>query len=245
MRHFKYVIFAFWAFLLTACASGPKIDYDGITTSIASGDKGGVIGGFEGPGLSYSSLVLENTENGSISGATFSRSPRVYDLEPGTYRVKSGRVGGHNVTGNMPLIGLWANDFTVEPGKVMNLGLLRMMTITNNMKTSAGSKVLNALNSFGTNVNNDITHVAYEVLPLPENKALDAVSKFPCLEDRVEDKPLELLFNETEFRDAVETATQLDEDGKLPTKAEIQEKLSKEILFMYLKKKGLPEPDGI
>jgi len=235
MRHLKFIILAIFAFALASCATGPKIDYDGISSNIQSGEMGGVIGGFNSSGLTYASMTLANVEDGSRGFMSFSSNPRVYSLKPGTYKIKSGSVGGYNVTGNMPLIGTWAENFEVKAGEVTNLGELHMGTITNNIKTSAGSKVLNALNSFGTNTNNDITHVFFSVSPMTSGDQAKAVEKFVGInEEQIVSRPLELRFTEAEFREAIDKASAKDADGKLPTKKEIQTKLAASLLMMMM-----------
>jgi len=239
MRHLKFILFAIFAFALASCATGPKIDYAGISSNIQSSEKGGIIGGFDSKGLSYATLTVENVDTGSRSNVSFSTAPRVYSLNPGKYEIKSGRVGGYNVTGNMPLIGLWAEEFEVKAGEVTALGDLQMNTIKNNVKTSGGSKVLNALNSFGTNVNNDVTHVSFNVQPMQEKRKEKALSKFTGLESHVVDRPLKLRFTETEFQSMINEASAKNEEGKLPTRKDIQSKLAASLLMKMIEKKGL------
>ena len=242
MRHLNFIILAFFALMLTACATGPKIDYAGISSNIQAGEKGGVIGGFKASGMSYASLTLENVDTGSPARMSLLSSPRVFSLNPGTYKIKTGKIGGYNVTGNMPLIGLWAEPFEVKAGEVTNLGVLQMKRITNNVKTSGGSKVLNALSSFGTNMNDDVTHVSFNTLPMSDSAQVKAIEKFVGLESSdIVDRHLKMRISETEFRGLIAKASAKDEEGKLPTRQEIRTKLAGSLLMLMLKSGELPD----
>jgi len=236
MKHLKYFAVAIFASALTACATGPGIDYAGISSNIETQESGGAVGSFKSTGLSYATVTLENVEDGAFSSFTFAESPRIHSLKPGTYKIKSGKVGGYNVTGNMPLIGLWAQNFEVKAGEVTDLGELNMNMITNDVKTNAGSQVINALTSLGTNVNQDITHVSYVVSPMTEKDKSRVFEKFADLEDNLVSRPLDMRLTEAEFSQLVAKASARNEEGNLPTGKEIRTKLASSLLLMMVEK---------
>lgn len=238
MKHIKYFIVLLFAFGLASCATTNSIDYEDMSSKIQSGEMGGVIGSFNSTGLTRAILQVENLDDKSNSTVVFAREPRVYNLTPGTYRIKSGRVSGYNVTGNMPAIGLWAENFEVNTGEIVDLGQLNMNQITIDVKTSAGTKVLNALNSFGTNINNDRTYVGYTTEPMSYSPKTDALEKFPNIEN-VTARLLKVRLSETEYRQAILEASAKGPDGKLPSHQDVKQKLSKSLLMMFLKSNGL------
>lgn len=237
MKHIKHFLLVIIAFGLASCATTKSIDYEGISSKIQSGETGGVFGSFDSKGLTYASLKVTNLEDKSDTWVALRQVPIIYNLKPGTYRIKSGSVGGYNVTGNMPAISVWAENFEVKAGEVVNLGQLNMNRITFDVKTGAGSKVLNAINSFGTDINNDRTYVSYNTQPMSDVTRTNTLGKFPGMESRVVSRPLKMRLSEAEYRQAIKQASAKGADGKLPTHQEVKQKLSKSLIMMLLKSK--------
>jgi len=230
---------------LVSCATGPKLDYDGISNNIESGEMAGVISTFKPSGsrvqglgkdlLLSASLKAKNLDTNKDVTLFFSKSAMVRQIEPGRYKIASGRVRGPNVTGNMPLISLWSEEFEVEGGEVVDLGELDINRIKVNLQTDGVGKAFNAIISLGTDLNDDQTHVTYEIQASSEKDVTTALKKFPDLEDRVVSRPLKMRFTEAEFRDAIYSASERKENGKLPTRFEVQQKLNRYLLEQTLK----------
>lgn len=169
--------------VLASCATGPKADYEGISSSILSGKNGGIMGGFTASGNSTALLNLENIDTGKKSNVYFSyfpTYPRIHSLEPGTYKINSGtyttkggtvaikhgpyqiepgQIDKYNETGNLSLIDLWTGTFDVKAGEVTDLGVIRMKPVRGYAKKSGTDKVLNELNNIsksGTISNKEI-----------------------------------------------------------------------------------------
>lgn len=242
MKQIKTLILMVFAFGLASCASTVPDYYEGLNSKILSGKAGGVVGSYKisgsrvqgigKPMLSRATLRVKNITSGDDLSFILSNSPRVFSLRPGTYKVKSGGVSGPNVRGNMPMIALWADEFEVRAGEVVNLGEISVNRITHNVKTDGVGKVFNAITSLGTNLNDDQTYVTYEINPMSAKTEAKAFKKLPALKSKIVYRPLKMRFSEAEFRDAINDASSETEDGKLPSREKVQLELTKSLLNM-------------
>jgi len=242
MRYIKYFLLMVLTFALASCATTTPIDYGAISSNIQSGKSGGVIAGykasssrvlgFKAERLDAATVNITNLDEGTTSSIRFSASPTVQEVKPGNYKINSGRVRGPNTTGNMPLISLWAGEFTVTPGKIVNLGELAMNRIETNVQTDGVGKAFNIIGSFGTDLNDNQTYVTYEVNSMDEKVQAKALKNFPGIVGLVEYRPLKMRLSESEFRKAVYEAAVPTSDGELPTKRDVNRKLSKSLLMM-------------
>lgn len=245
MKRLRQFCVSILALGLASCATSNPVDYDGITTSIQSGEKAGVITTFKPSGsrvhgigkdlLLSAHLKFEHVETNKSVGLTFSEKGRIQQIEPGRYTIKSGGVRGPNVTGNMPLLQLWVEDFDIKGGEVVDLGELNMNRIKVNVKTDGVNKTFNALISLGTDINDDQTHVTYEIEASSAKDINNALKKFPALEGKVISRSLEMRFTEEEFRDAIDKASARTEDGRLPSRFEVMRKLEASLRRLTLK----------
>jgi len=249
MKTIKILMLLICAVCFTSCATGPSIDYQGISSKIQSGEIGGVIGSYKASGskiegfgaqlLNSATLKVTNVDDGTTAYVTFSKSPLLRSFKPGNYKVTSGSVRGPNVKGNMPMISFWADEFAVKAGEVVNLGELSMNRIASNVKTGGAWKVVNAISSFGTDVNDEITYVTYEVNPMTPKVQSKALEKFSGVEDRLVYRPLGMKLSETEFRKIIEEAGARDADGNLPSEKEVKRKMTISMLKMFMDSKAL------
>lgn len=247
MSVLKYMGLAIFALGISSCATSNKIDYDAISARIQSGEKAGVISTFKPSGsriqgigkdlLLSASMKIENVETDETKTIYFGKSGRVQQIEPGTYKVKYGNVRGPNVTGTMPLLAFWVEDFEVSGGEIVDLGELNMNRIKINVKTDGVGKTFNALMSLGTDINDDQTHTTYEIEPSSQSDLKKAVSKFPKLESRIVSRPLEMRFTEADFRDAIQAASARKANGKLPSRQDVRRNLEFSLLRLFMQSK--------
>jgi len=248
MSHFKFFLLILFAFALASCATGPKVDYEGISSSIESGNTGGIMAGFVASGNSTANLILENVATGAkspVSFTLFPNYPKIHSLEPGIYKIKSGTyktingtipikhgaytlksgpIDKYSETGNLTLIGLWAEEFEVKAGEVANL-----------------ANVLDRITTLSTKKWEDynITHLSFRIQPMSESFKKLALKKYPTLKNRVVDRPLKLTLTESEFRSIASKAATRGAGGELPSKSNLRKKLSAGVSMKIDEKKRL------
>jgi len=238
--------------LLASCASTKPIDYDKISETITSGKMAGVVGSFKPSGsrvqgigkdlLTSGGFTVSNLETKKETYIYFSDKGSFLRLTPGRYKVEKGGVRGPNVSGNMPLIKLWAEEFELSGGEIVDLGELSVNRIKVNVKTDGVGKAFNALISLGTDINDDQTYVTYEITPSSDKDIKRALKNYPQLQTQIISRPLELRFTESEFRDAIARASAKTETGQLPSQYQVRLKLQT-FLMEEITKSALQKDD--
>lgn len=232
---YKLCVLFFGALSLSACAT---VDYEAFNAKLDSGESSAIVSQFDNTdtGMWGATLQLHNVTEGMIYTRTFDGyGPSVAEVKPGKYRIRSGSTYGYNVTGSLPLIEFWFEDFQVGPGEIVDIGKFGYKTFSVKSEASSAKKVWNALNSLGTEVNDTADYVTYTVSALDQDEVQEALEKnFAANKSKLVSRPLVRVLSEEEFRKVIDEASAPDADGNLPPTEVSRERIGKALAALLL-----------
>ncbi len=159
--------------------------------------------------------------------------PAVRVVDPGKYRVLTGRctVPGY-YPANLPNLMGWFGFIEVEAGETVYAGTLDTNRVDVKSKLEGLGAAWSALISFSTKEQS--TYITYELLDRSETlkaamKAGEMGEGMAEIADRMVYKPPLKVMDKAEYEGAITRAYGKTAEGKTPTKAQVDERFSKEM----------------
>ena len=216
---------------VSACATTPSVS-PAEMAAIRTGQQSAIIMSYREFGGLYAATVrFVNVDTRRIYSVSMhggdnwvNAGPDMVAVPPGRYRVLSGNLYGYQVTGNLPLLAYWFDEFDVRSGEVVNIGTLTIRDINVRSLPGMTDQVFNALFTLDTAQHN--TYYIYNVDYSDEARVQHMLeSKYPELGVTPIQRPLHILFDSGEFEHIIVEAYAPHADGTLPTPQEAQARL--------------------
>lgn len=225
-------VLAAFALGLAACATPPSVNPMQMA-QIRSGVQSAIIMSYrEYNGMYGASVRFMNLETRGVYGVSMhggdnwvNAGPDMVAVPPGRYRVLSGSLYGYEVSGNMPLLAYWFDDFEVAPGEVVDIGTLTIDDVNVRSIPGMTSQIFNAL--FTLDSRDRSTYFAYNIDYSDEARVAHMLeSKYPELGVAPVRRPLSIVLDRTQFEQTILEAYSPNAEGALPSTAEAQARLN-------------------
>lgn len=180
----------------------------------------------------YLNLVNVDTRElynlGSFRGSNVVKpTPGRAAVTPGKYKISSGNCAGYQLTGNMPLVETWFEEFEVKPGEVVNIGRIKPVDFDlKSLPESQFNRAVNVLLSLGSRAN-ETTYVTYSFDAENESyvEALLA-DKYPEIKTGYVTRIPKFRFSDAEFKAVLIKAHEPNADGEMPTSSQATERVT-------------------
>jgi hypothetical protein len=219
---------------------------------INTGSQSGIIMSYrEHNGLWGSTIRFANVSTGltysvSMHGGDnwVNAGPDMVMAPPGKYRVLDGSIYATDMSGTMPLLQWWFKEFDVRAGEVVDVGTLKMTDI--NVRSIPSDELVKFFRSLVTlgDTSDVSTYVMYEV-DYSDDARVQAMlkSKYPTLSVTPVKRPLQVALDRAEFERIIVEAYRPGPDGKYPSEAEADAKVSA-LLRDFVAKSLAEQPPG-
>jgi len=234
MRIFKAIlggVCAAVSLALAACATPPSVDPLQLAM-IRDGEQSAIImsyreySGMYGANVRFVNMETRRTYAVSMHGGDnwVNAGPDMVAVPPGRYRVLSGSLYGYEVSGTMPLLAYWFEEFEVRPGEVVDVGTLTIDDINVRSLPGMSERVFNAL--FTLDPRQRSTYFAYNIDYSDEARVQHMLeSKYPEFGVAPVRRPLEIVLDRAEFERLIVEAYAPSAEGALPSTQEAQTRL--------------------
>lgn len=222
-------VFAATAFFgLAACATEPSLSVAEMGM-IREGDQSAIIMSYrEYAGMYGASVRFMNVDTRRMYGVSMhggdnwvNAGPDMVAVPPGRYRILTGSLYGSDVTGNLPMIAYWFDEFNVAPGEVVNIGTLSIDDINVRALPGMSDRVLNAL--FTLNPSQRNTYYAYTLDFSDEARVQHMLeSKYPQLGVAPVQRSPATVLDRAEFERIIVESYAPGADGTMPSVQEAQ-----------------------
>jgi hypothetical protein len=151
--------------------------------------------------------------------------PDMVAVPPGRYRILTGSLYGYEVTGNLPMVEYWFDEFEVRPGEVVNIGTLRIDDINVRALPGMSDRVFNAL--FTLDYAQRHSYYAYTLDFSDEARVQHMLeSKYPELRVAPVQRSPAMVLNSGEFGRIIVESYAPNADGSMPTVQEAQSRVN-------------------
>lgn len=239
----RFAIIAASGLTLMGCASNvPSVLTEDAKANLINGKTGAILTDISSGDLwcQTSIMSFQNMDTGEIVSATaasygnwvIDAGPGMVEAEPGFYRLIAGSCNTPNYTTNgLVNVDSWFTDFEVKAGELTYFGTIRgqLVQVQWEEKQSAGDQVTDAVLTLGLSLLIDGdrqrgTFPAYEVFDQNNSMADYLNENHPDLADLLVSNPPAPLYTPEGMRLALNVIYAPNEDGTLPTKAQVAER---------------------
>jgi hypothetical protein len=219
-------------FGLSACATGPSVTPEQMA-DIRAGQQSAIIMSYrEFQGLYSAYVVFVNVETRrsyavSMHGGDnwVNAGPDMVSVPPGRYRVLRGGLAGYEVTGTMPLLPYWFDEFEVGPGEVVDVGTITIEDVNVRSLPGMSDQIFNALFSLDP-AQRDVYYV-YNIDYSDEARVQHMLeSKYPDLGVAPVRRPLRIMLDRATFEQVIVDGYARSPDGALPTTQEARARVT-------------------
>jgi hypothetical protein len=250
-RRIALALFAFVTLVgVSACATTPSLTPEQMAAIRAGGQSAIIMSYREYAGMYGADIRFVNVETRRLYGVWMhggdnwvNAGPDMVAVPPGRYRVHGGGLSGYEVTGTLPLLEYWFDEFEVRAGEVVDVGTLTIDDIDVRSAPGVGDQIFNFLMTLDP-AQRDV-YYAYNVDYSDEARVQHMLeSKYPDLGVAPVRRPLRALLDRARFEQIILDAYARDADGDLPAMQEVRSRVGIGLQRLLQEAHGVPTSEA-